>query len=419
MNTTAKGDKLENKLYSILKQQIEHDDFLSHKKSHLTLHLKKAYFSQKRKDYIVFDVAIEVSDPKRKNETPSITYLFECKNYSQKVEIGDVEKFVYTVESVKYDTGAVKPVFVTTVGVSDNTLNVLKEEGCGYILLSDNQEGIDLNWVLQRSSFLYSSEDEYKKDIFNTLETGRVPKQYQACCFGENYIGFSLTEFLRDMLGNKKYKKRHQLKPKIKYYSEQDLEQIAENIRQDNPNLGQLFLQDLIDVEREKTGLSVELLPYHESGIMGTMDFNKNEIKIYQQEYRYRNVFTLAHELAHYYLQHGYFLEKEYVSQNHFDVNIQSKELKILEYQANMLAGYLLMPTDKFLADVLCLLGKLDIKNRGFGYLYIDEQSCNISNFMTVTQELQSIYDVSIEALKIRLQRLGMLTISENSVKKV
>lgn len=44
MNTTAKGDKLENKLYSILKQQIEHDDFLSHKKSHLTLHLKKHIF---------------------------------------------------------------------------------------------------------------------------------------------------------------------------------------------------------------------------------------------------------------------------------------------------------------------------------------------------------------------------------------
>lgn len=59
------------------------------------------------------------------------------------------------------------------------------------------------------------------------------------------------------------------------------------------------------------------------------------------------------------------------------------------------------------------------LKNRGFGYLYLDEQSCNISNFMAVTQELQSIYDVSTEALKIRLQRLGILNIPENNIKRL
>lgn len=417
MNTTAKGDRLENKLYSILKQQIENDDFLSQKKDYLKLYPpKKSYYCEDRKEDIIFDVVMEVFSSKEKEGIPQMTYIFECKNHAKNVNLKEINNFLFSLNGVKQQTGAIKPVFVAAVGVTKSGFNLLKKHGSGYIILSDNQESIDLNWVLPRSSFLYHSEDEYKKDVFNALETGRVPKQYQACCFGENYIGFSLTEFLRDMLGDKKH---HQSKPKIKYYSEQDLEQIAEDIRQDNPNLGQLFLQDLIDTEREKTGLSVELLPYHESGIMGTMNFNKNEIKIYQQEYRYRNVFTLAHELSHYYLRHGYFLEKEYVSQNHFDVNIQSKELKILEYQANMLAGYLLMPTDKFIADVLCLLDKFNIKNRGFGYLYLDEQSCNISNFMAVTQELQSVYDVSIESLKIRLQRLGILNIPENNIKRL
>lgn len=418
MNTTAKGDKLENKLYSILEKQIESDDFLSQKRDYLKLYPpKKSYYCEDRKDYIIFDVVMEVFSSKEKEGIPYMTYIFECKNHAKMVDVGEINSFLFSLNGIKQQTGTIKPVFVAAVGVTESGFNLLKKHGSGYIILSDNQESIDLNWVLPRSSFLYSSEDEYKKDVFKALETGHVPKQYQACCFGENYIGFSLTEFLRDMLGDKKHKKRHQLKPKIKYYSEQDLEQVAEKIRQDNPHLGQLFLQDLIDIEREKTGLSIELLPYHESGVMGTMDFNKNEIKIYQQEYRYRNVFTLAHELAHYYLQHGYFLEKEYVSQNHFDVNIQSKELKILEYQANMLAGYLLMPTDIFLQDVLCLLDKFNIKNRGFGYLYLDEKSCNISNFMAVTQELQSIYDVSTEALKIRLQRLGILNIPESNKK--
>lgn len=80
MNTTAKGDRLENKLYEIIKNQIERDDFLHYKKSSLTLYKKRKYYSDDKDGDVVFDIVLEVSNPKQKaNQKPHITIILNAK----------------------------------------------------------------------------------------------------------------------------------------------------------------------------------------------------------------------------------------------------------------------------------------------------------------------------------------------------
>lgn len=423
MNTTEKGNRLEDKLYEILADLIERDEFEDYKKECLSLYKKPVYYSDTREDNIEFDVAIEVSDPKKKEtHKPRHTLIFECKNYNKPVNVNAVERFVKQTEDIVKSVGNVKPIFVTNVGVTKNAENYLKNNGCGYILLPDNQETMELDWIFQRSTSLYNSITEYEKEARQTLYTGILPKQYQLCCLNDNYIGYDIYLFIQDILTSLQSKKNKTIiYPKIPYYSHDDIELLAQKIRQDNTNLGMDFLQDLIQLEQEKTGLFVEFCSNHQSGRLGSICFKQNHIKIYLQQNPYRNIFTLAHELAHYYLNHGQFLKKEYVTAQHFNINtnIRNAELAKLEYQANMLASCLLMPKDKISLDVLALLKILNMKNKGFGMIYLDEQDCNIQNFMKISQSLSAKYSVSIEALKIRLQGLNILHIVENTPKHI
>lgn len=417
MNTTAKGDRLENKLYEIIKNQIERDDFSHYKKSSLTLYQKRKYYSDDRDGDVIFDVVVEVANDKNKNEqNPHLTIIFECKNYGRPVDVSDVQTFFASTQGIIKQTGTVKPVFVTNAGLQSGAFNYLKNKGMGYIALSEDQESNELDWILERSVYAHQSTKEHQETVLNTLYTGIIPKQYQMCCFGKNYLGYNFYLFLEDMLMDDQHNKKPRKISKIKipFLTIQDLEEKADNIRRNNQKLGMDFLQDLIQQEKEHTGLSVRFVNDKNSNMLGSISFDKNEIIIYNQENKYRNNFTLAHELSHYYLNHGIFIKKEYVYSHHFDIDNQREELKNIEIQANRLAGYLLMPKNQLLVDVFYLSQQLNIKNRGFGMIYLDRQQCNVVNFNIIMQKLTRKYQVSKEALAIRLQTLGILVISDD-----
>lgn len=420
MNTTEKGNRLEDRLYERLHKLIKRDDFEGYKKEYLNLHKKPKYFSHDRDSNIEFDVSIEVSNPKKKaTHKPHLTIIFECKNYGQSVGVSDVEELLAKTQGVVKTIGQVKPVLVTNIGVQKGAENLLRNKGCGYILLPDNQETMELDWIFQRSTSLYNSITEYEQEARQTLYTGILPKQYQLCCLNNNYIGYDIYLFIQDILTSLQSKKNKKITyPKIPYYSHDDIELLAQKIRQNNTNLGMDFLQDVMQLEQEKTGLSVEFCSNHQSSRLGSICFKQNHIKIYLQQNPHRNIFTLAHELAHYYLNHGQFLKKEYVTAQHFNTHIRNPELAKLEYQANMLAGCLLMPKDRLVADVVKLLQTLNITNKGFGMIYLDEQGCNIQNFMKIAESLSAKYSVSMETLKIRLQGLNILHIADNTPKQ-
>ena len=87
-----------------------------------------------------------------------------------------------------------------------------------------------------------------------------------------------------------------------------------------------------------------------------------------------------------------------------------------MEFQANYFAACLLMPRTNFTEDLLQLVQRLGTKNRGFGILFVDNQSCNQENYRLITSRLMTIYGVSRTAATIRLETLGLLQNDRNRV---
>ena len=183
---------------------------------------------------------------------------------------------------------------------------------------------------------------------------------------------------------------------------------------------GEVNLDLLCERESVRTGLVVEKgVQSPEIGkqtpILGRILFDPLVIQVYATDSYYpgRDRFTLAHELAHHLLEHGRFLVRESCDDEDFSLHrslpIESSDVARLEFQANFLAACLLMPRTHVAEDFHRLVRSLEISDRGFGTLYLDDQPCNLQNFRTVTDGLMQRYGVSRSAAQIRLQSLGLL----------
>ena len=96
MSSTAVGNKLESRIFDLLRTEILADRFFA-KNECCRIFRKKGYYSKDRKKNIVFDISIEVSLP----ESPSysLLVLVECKNYNHAVPGDDVEEFFAEFEA--------------------------------------------------------------------------------------------------------------------------------------------------------------------------------------------------------------------------------------------------------------------------------------------------------------------------------
>jgi hypothetical protein len=97
MNTTAKGDHYEDRVYKVL-QKLLQDDALIVSGKHSKIFRKKAYYSKDRDSDIVFDISIEAYLPGAENY--SLLILIECKDYSSSIPVNDVEEFAAKVSQV-------------------------------------------------------------------------------------------------------------------------------------------------------------------------------------------------------------------------------------------------------------------------------------------------------------------------------
>jgi len=112
-------------------------------------------------------------------------------------------------------------------------------------------------------------------------------------------------------------------------------------------------------------------------------------------------------------LGHGEYLSRETSDEQDFVLNrkglAQGTDITRMEFQANFFAASLLMPRLGFVKDFRLLMRALEIADRGFGALYVDNQPCNLQSFTHVTGQLMQRYGVSRSAAVIRLESLGLL----------
>jgi Zn-dependent peptidase ImmA (M78 family) len=106
-------------------------------------------------------------------------------------------------------------------------------------------------------------------------------------------------------------------------------------------------------------------------------------------------------------------MAREYCDEEDFVLHrrplVNGTDIARLEFQANYFAASLLMPRTYFLEDFHRVTHSLNIPDRGYGALYVDDQPCNLQSFRVVTNDLMQKYGVSRTAAKIRLESLGVL----------
>ena len=105
MNTTQKGNELETRVYDILEPIVGSGRYGAYSK----LYRHKKYYSHDTETYKVMDVSVETFD-NPEDDTPMFIYIFECKNYSHKLDISDVDEFNTKLDGISYR--AIKGAFV-------------------------------------------------------------------------------------------------------------------------------------------------------------------------------------------------------------------------------------------------------------------------------------------------------------------
>ncbi len=114
----------------------------------------------------------------------------------------------------------------------------------------------------------------------------------------------------------------------------------------------------------ERCGLEIKFVTFKKENIDGAFSRNKNEIYVNTNAPLSRKLFTIAHELGHYFLHSD--IEQDIFLRSD---RINSAEDKEKEQAANWFAAALLMPKNAFL-DYWEWCSDLDIISEMFGVSY-------------------------------------------------
>lgn len=115
-----------------------------------------------------------------------------------------------------------------------------------------------------------------------------------------------------------------------------------------------------------------------------------------------RSVFTKAHELGHYFLKHT--LDKEILTCSNTGSNSKTNSQ---EWQADQFAVYFLMPKELMFKHYVEIC---ELQNRTIGRpLYVDRQPWNYADWKNTCTHFGLELGVSKEALRYRLEDLGLL----------
>ncbi len=420
MNTTKVGDEFEAEVFEFLKNELN-TGRLGLIPECCRIFKKKGYYSNQRHSNIVFDLSIEIYRPGETNF--SILILIECKNYSSSVPVNDVEEFLNKVNQVA-GSGNGKAIIASTTSFQRGAFESAKSNGMSLLRY---QDASNYKWVLNRS---YGGRQGANRANQHSIEAGLIFDQVRDSVFNLNILSPNgLTRSIKDLFkdiieksdeaqySHEFFKETSDSTFTVPFIQKEEIEERSLNVLLRNGYTGGIVrLPELCRMEKLNVQFGFEptrlVAP---SLILGQICFNPLYIEIYKQTELnpHRDRFTLAHELGHYYLNHSEYLLKEVFEVNDIENPVvhfgNDPEIARLEFQANHFASSLLMPKDNFIRDFINCLEHNDIKDRKHGLLFVDEQPCNRSNYYIVTSSLCDRYSVSRQAVKIRLETLGLL----------
>ncbi len=154
------------------------------------------------------------------------------------------------------------------------------------------------------------------------------------------------------------------------------------------------------------------------NAILGSANFDRMSIVVYRNGHPQRERFTIAHEIGHFVLEHGKYLKSEVI----VEADLHGEEVlddafnyERLEYQANWFASELLLPDGLFRKQLRKIREQYNVVDRGFGYLFVDDQPCNFGPYNQILRELSFQFGASKSAIEVKLKRSGLLTDQRSS----
>ncbi|MDP1773120.1 MAG: ImmA/IrrE family metallo-endopeptidase [Methylobacter sp.] len=424
MDTTAKGNKLENEVFTLFFEMISEDRFFA-KRECCQIYKKKGYYSKDREKEIVFDLSIEITHPGQ--DTYSLLVLIECKNYDHRVPVDDVEEFFAKTEQISPSN--TKSIVVSTNAFQEGAFNFARSKGMGLLRYFDRDK---LDWVLTRSpssAMPWSTAKSDSSSAHQGLHFQDYVSRYFDCYgfTGDTYTN-SLNQFFSRLVRIDSNEVQTEaladiergLQPNsrlVPYKESHEIEALClEALQKAKYSGGAIPLDEICEFLLTERGLEVRRGSSLAKGVFGIISFNPPVIKIDERQTGAlsRTRFTLAHELGHFLLEHQRYMKREACHES--DVNLENpgeigiKDIVRMEWQANYFASCLLLPADHLMESFFLETAKLQLVDRGHGLLYLDEQRCNVDAFFAVTTPIMNEFNVSRSVVKIRLKQLGFLT---------
>lgn len=432
MSTVQVGDEFEAKVFRLFSILLKEGSLFVPPNSNIFQ--KKKYYSDQRKDDIVFDIAIESYLPG--SLEPSLIIFIECKHYKEKVPISDIEEFHSKVEQIA--PNANKSILVTNSSFSEQGINYAKANHIALVRIFDDD---NINWLLPREvtgsitykeiesaeqEILYAlCEDEYKIINNSILYFNGYP-MYDSIGFIESIYNYG--DYHSHNKNNKILEKLYQndiTLPEIDFLNDSTLISIANNFRQT------LIDKYLINESNIETKVFIEYLKdYFDFSIdfvdelnltqpiryLAYVDYENKKIYILNEILKYENRlrFTLIHEISHLLLHEK--LQQILLDNKTLILLPESKKARV-EIQANKLTSFILLPPEELMTELNYLIQKYKLNsNRGY-FIYLDSQPCNISQWNYISTHLSNKFGVSKDVIKRRLKEIGFLKIEDEQIK--
>ncbi|MEJ5900530.1 ImmA/IrrE family metallo-endopeptidase [Ochrobactrum teleogrylli] len=407
MNSTLKGDKLEDAFYRYLIDQQNRGELLFdiYPPENCKIFRKKKYYCKQREDDVEFDIVLEVY--RKGRHSPHLHVIFECKNYNGNIPETYVNDFSSKIGRIF--PNAVKGVLVISSRLQSGAEKVALNNKMGIVKYDET--GLDI--IADRTGRIFVENRFIEAQIFSSAPP---TKSLKFSAYHDGRFFGNLGRFLCSLDPNisTESKKDHDLVSARYIPNEHIKKSAAEVLKRINYKSGP------VDLEKVCSCLSIDLQFTNqkiqdENGIvtLGSANFRRRLILINAHENKNRERFTIGHEIGHFCLNHEMYLSSETIVEKDLLINSEKEvtfNYERLEFQANIFSANLILPDEVFKNVTGYYRHILDIKDRGHGYIFVDDQPCNFMVYEELLSILSTHFGASKTAIEIKFKNLGMLT---------
>ncbi|MBY8917439.1 ImmA/IrrE family metallo-endopeptidase [Nitratireductor sp. L1-7-SE] len=402
MHTIERGDQLELSFYNYLLAQQKREEAIygTYIHNQCNIRWKPRYYCKYREGEVEFDIVVEVY--RNGAELPHTHVVFECKNYKNNIP----EIYVNDLSSKlsRIFKHSARGIFVVSSRLQSGAEKTAKNSGMGIAKFDEN--GLDV--ILERKGGIGIENFSLRNQLIDTDEKSK-PLKFSAI-YNDRFYG-SLSDLLTGLVPSLQSKPplRDQNPATAPFVSDTDIASAVNDLLlKGNYQAGEVDLTKICDqISVELSFQDEDQWDSHGNEILGHADFERRIISVNRHENKHRERFTIAHEIGHFCLEHDRYLRSEPVIRSDFfkeDENESKFDYDRLEIQANKFASHLLMPDTAFRMKVREIRRTLDLRNRGYGDVYVDDQPGNQQAYWELLNRLSTHFNVSKQAVELRLK---------------